>query len=236
MPPACRRPRLGIRSSDGRCHAAQSPHFSWRRFRDSARSQRNFHSSQRQHLQKGYEMRAVVFIFGLVVGLGFGVGGLTYPNGLISTEFTRKVYHDDNSDVVTVSGTLTGEIEFPNNSCSIGCYRDLKQCWFACVQATGGSQLGPITAPFFHEVSSWTDKEIVATSAAFSGALVACYRTTIKIERLTEHVLWVEEPVNRTEPICKDSENKTRKSSIEDGPTWKNILAKRNRFVFDTPR
>ena len=181
-------------------------------------------------------MRPVVFIFGLVVGLGCGAGGLLYLNELISTEFTRKVYHDDNSDVVTVSGTLTGEIEFPNNSCSIGCYRDLKQCWIACVQAIGGSQLGPITAPFFHQVSSWTDKEIVATSSTFSGALVACYRTTIKIERLTEQVLWVEEPVNQTAPVCKDSENKSRKSSIVDGPTWKKIFLKSNRIVFGMPR
>ena len=181
-------------------------------------------------------MRPVVFIFGLVVGLGCGAGGLIYLNGLMSTEFTRKVFHDDNSDVVTVSGTLTGEIDFPNNSCSIGCYRDLKQCWIACVQSIGGSQLGPITAPFFHEVSSWTDKEIVATSSAVSGALVACTRTTIKIERLTEQVLWVEEPVNQTAPVCKDSENKSRKSSIEDGPTWKQILLKRNRIGFDMPR
>lgn len=173
-------------------------------------------------------MRSVAFIVGLVVGLGCGAVGLINLNELISTEFTRKVYHDENSDVVTVSGTLTGEIEFPNNSCSLGCYRDLKQCWIACVQAIGGSQLGPITAPFFHEVSSWTDKEIVAKSSAFSGASVACYRTTIKIERLTEQVLWIEEPVNQTEPICKDSENKSRRSSIEDGPKWKKFLARKN--------
>jgi hypothetical protein len=192
-------------------------------------------SAMRQQLRKGYQMRPVFFIFGLVVGLGCGAGGLIYLNELISTEFTRKLYHDNNSDVVTVSGTLTGEIEFPRNSCSIGCYRDLKQCWIACVQAIGGSQLGAITAPFFHQVSSWTDKEIVATSSAFSGALFACYRTTIKIERLTEQVLWVEEPVNQTEPVCKDSENKSRKSSIEDGPTWKKILLNRNRIVFDMP-
>jgi hypothetical protein len=55
-----------------------------------------------------------------------------------------------------------------------------------------------------------------------------CYKTTIKIERLTEQALGVEEPVNQTYPICKDSENKSRKSSKEDGPTWKNFLVKRN--------
>jgi hypothetical protein len=35
-PRACTKLRLGIRSSDGRCHAAQSPHFFWERFRDAA--------------------------------------------------------------------------------------------------------------------------------------------------------------------------------------------------------
>ena len=173
-------------------------------------------------------MRPVVFIFGLVVGLGCGAWGLIYLNELISTEFTRKVYYDDNSDVVTVSGTLTGEIEFPNNSCSIGCYRDLKQCWIACVQAISGPQLGPMTAPFLYEIRSWTANEIVAASSVSSGALIACHRTTIKIDRSTEQVLWGEEPVNQTKPICKDSENKSRKSSIEDAPRWKNMLVKKN--------
>jgi hypothetical protein len=52
-------------------------------------------------------MRSVAFI----IGLGCGAVGLINLNELISTEFTRKVYHDENSDVVTVSGTLTGEID-----------------------------------------------------------------------------------------------------------------------------
>jgi len=173
-------------------------------------------------------MRAVVFIVGLVVGLGCGVGGILYLKDGMSTEFANKSYHDDKEDVVTASGTLTGEIEFPNNTCSIGCYRDLNQCWIACVQAISGSQLGPIIAPFFYEISSWTANEIVATSSVYSGALIACYRTTIKIERSTEQVLWGEEPVNQTKSICKDSENKSRKSSIEDAPRWKNMLVKKN--------
>jgi len=173
-------------------------------------------------------MKVVVFIVGLVVGLGCGAGGLIYLKYGMSTEFARKSYNDDKNEVVTVSGTLTGEIEFPNNTCSIACYRDLDQCWIACVQAISETQLGPITAPFFHEISSWTANEIVATSSVSSGAFIACYRTTIKIERLTEQVLWIEEPVNQTEPICKDSENKSRKSSIEDAPRWKNMLVKKN--------
>ena len=173
-------------------------------------------------------MKVAVFIAGLAVGFGCGAVGLIYLKDRIPTEFAKKSYNDDKDDVVTVSGTLTGEVEFPNNTCSIGCYRDLHQCWIACVQSIGGTQLGPITAPFFHEISSWTANEIVATSSVSAGVLIACYRTTIKIERLTEQVLWFEEPVNQNEPICKDSENKTRKSSIEDAPRWKNILVKKN--------
>ena len=174
------------------------------------------------------KLKLVVFVVGLAVGLECGAVGLIYLKDRIPTEFAKKSYNDDKDDVVTVSGTLTGEVEFPNNTCSIGCYRDLKQCWIACVQSIGGTQLGPITAPFFHEISSWTANEITATSSVSAGVLIACYRTTIKIERLTEQVLWVEEPVNQSEPICKDSENKTRKSSIEDAPSWKSILVQKN--------
>ena len=173
-------------------------------------------------------MRAAVFIVALVVGLVCGVGGLIYLQNGMPIEFAKKSYSDDKEDVVTVSGTLTGEMEFPNNTCSIGCYRDLNQCWIACVQAISGPQLGPMTAPFFYEISSWTVNEIVAASSVSSGVLIACYRTTIKIERSTEQVLWVEEPVNQTKPICKDSENKSRKSYIEDAPRWKDIFVKKN--------
>lgn len=173
-------------------------------------------------------MRAVLFIVGLLVGLVCGMAGLISLRDEISTEFAKKSFRDDKEDFVSVSGTLTGEIEFPNNSCSIACYRGLNQCWIACVQAISGSLLGPITAPFFYEIQSWTANEIVAASSVSSGALIACYRTTIKIERPTERVLWDEQPVNQTNPICKGSENKSRKSSIEDAPRWKNIFLKKN--------
>ena len=173
-------------------------------------------------------MRAVLFIVGLVVGLVCGVAGLIYLRDGMSTEFAKKYFNDEKEDFVSVSGTLTGEIEFPNNACSIACYRNLNQCWIACVQAINGSQLGPITPPFFYEIHSWTTNEIVAASSVSSGPLIACYKTTIKIERSTEQVLWEEEPVNQTNPICKDSENKSRKSSIEDAPSWKNIFGRKN--------
>ena len=43
----------------------------------------------------------------------------------------------------------------------------------------------------------------------------SCVKTTITIERSTKEVLWVEEPVNQSLPLCKDAENKIRRRGDE---------------------
>ena len=122
--------------------------------------------------------------------------------------------------MVAVSGTLTGEaIAYPNNTYSIACFQERKECWMTSVDAIGAQQIGRMDAPYEYDIRSWTKSEIVAAYDAPFG----CFKTTITITRATKAVLWVEEPVNQTKPFCKDAENKIRKYSIEDSPGWKRL-------------
>ncbi len=77
-------------------------------------------------------------------------------------------------------------------------------------------------APYANERRKWTQYDVVAGfESQFS-----CLKTTITIERSTEEVLWVEEPVNQTLPLCKDAENKIRKYTIENSPGWNRAFRK----------
>lgn len=174
-------------------------------------------------------MRWVLLIVGLVVGFGSGAASILFlqqrnkDTGEMAIVFPQKNYYDSEA-MVAVSGTLTGPgMAYPNNTYSIGCYRDLKECWLTYVDAIGGLLIGRMDAPSAYDIKSWTANEIVAGYDAPFG----CYKTTITIERATKEVLWVEEPVNQTKPFCKDTENKIRKFSIEDSPGWKRVRSTR---------
>jgi hypothetical protein len=171
----------------------------------------------------GYAMRWVLLIVGLVIGFVAGGGSIIYlqqqnkDTGEMAIVFPEKFYYDTEA-MVAVSGTLTGQgMAYPNNTYSIGCYRDMKECWLTYVQAIGGLLIGRMDAPFAYDIRSWTANEIVAGYDAPFG----CYKTTITIERASKRLLWVEEPVNQTKPFCKDAENKIRKYTIEDSPGYK---------------
>ena len=85
-------------------------------------------------------MRSVLFLVGLVLGFLGGVGTIIYlqqrnkDTGEIagremSIVFAKKNYYET-PDLVTVSGTLTGEgLGYPNNTYSIACFQDRKECW-----------------------------------------------------------------------------------------------------------
>jgi hypothetical protein len=172
-------------------------------------------------------MKTVTFGLGLIVGAiaGFiaGIGILIYfqernkDTGDMTIIFAPKNYYDS-EQLVAISGTLTGPgMAYPNNTYSIACFQDRKECWMTYVDAIGGQQVGRMDAPSEYDIRSWTKNEIVA---AYDGAF-GCFKTTITISRATEQLLWVEEPVNQTKPFCKDAENKIRKFSIEDSPGWK---------------
>jgi hypothetical protein len=179
---------------------------------------------------EGVRMKTVLLLTGLVVGFLSGAGGLIYlqernkVTGEMSIMFGPKNYYDS-GEFVAVSGTLTGAgIGYPNNTYSIGCYKDRNECWLTSVNAIGGQQIGRMDAPYEYEISKWTQTEVVA---GFESQF-ACVKTTITIERTTKEVLWVEEPVNQTKPICKQAENNIRKYTIENSPGWDKMFGKKS--------
>jgi len=174
-------------------------------------------------------MRWLLLLVGLLIGVVSGVASIVYlqdrnkDTGEMSVVFSQKNYYDT-SDVVAVSGTLTGEgIAYPNNTYSIACFRERKECWMTSVQAIGGQLIGRMDAPYEYEIRKWSQYEVVAGDDGSFG----CFRTTITVDRKSQQVLWVEEPVNQTQVMCAKSENKMRKYTIENSPGWNKIFGKR---------
>jgi hypothetical protein len=166
----------------------------------------------------------------LVAGIIVGAGGLLYlqernksadDNTII---FASKFFYD-NKDVVMVSGTMTGEGQaYPNNSYSIGCFKDRSECWLTSIQQIGNRQVSRMDTPYQYEIQKWTEHEIVAGDDGTFG----CYRITITIDRQSKEALWVEEAVNQTQLSCKNSENKVRKYTIESSPGWKRVFGSKS--------
>jgi hypothetical protein len=69
----------------------------------------------------------------------------------------------------------------------------------------------------------WDDYEVIAQEEP---NLFGCLRVTITIDRKTEALLWVEEPIHQTKPSCKNVDSTLRKYSIEDSPGWKRLFRK----------
>jgi len=67
--------------------------------------------------------------------------------GEMSIMFAPKNYND-NDQVVAVSSTLTGPgMAYPNNTYSIACYQQMKECWMTYVDAIGAQHIGRMNAP-----------------------------------------------------------------------------------------
>ena len=103
-------------------------------------------------------MRSVLFLVGLVLGFLGGVGTIIYlqqrnkDTGEMSIVFAQKNYYETPA-VVTVSGTLTGEgLGYPNNTYSIACFQDRKECWMTSVEAIGGLQIGRMDSPYAYDI------------------------------------------------------------------------------------
>ncbi len=174
-------------------------------------------------------MRWVLLFAGLMVGYVGGAGSIVYlhernkDTGEMSIVFAQKSYYETPA-LVTVSGTLTGEgMAYPNNTYSIACFQDRKECWMTSVQAIGAQQIGRMDAPYEYEIRKWSQHEVVAGDDGSFG----CFKTTITIDRQSKQVLWVEEPVNQTQMMCAKSENKIRKYTIENSPGWIKIFGKK---------
>ena len=181
-------------------------------------------------------MRWGSFVAGVLVGAaGMFAMGIYW---LISREkvpsendilFSPKAYHESefivDAGLVYIAGTMTGQgLAYPNNTYSITCYQNRRECLVAYAEAIGGNQIGRMDMPTIYPVVKWSGYEIVAQDEVTE---IGCVRVTITIERKTESALWVEEPVNQTKPSCKNSDGKTRKYTIEDSPGWKKIFGNR---------
>jgi hypothetical protein len=175
-------------------------------------------------------MRWVLLLAGLTIGFLCGAGGLIYlqernkDTGEMSIVFAQKSYYETPA-LVTVSGTLKGDgMAYPNNTYSIACFQDRKECWLTSVEAIGGQQVGRMDAPYEYEIRKWSPSEVVAGDDGTFG----CFKTTITIERRSQQVLWVEEPVNQTQVMCAKSENKIKKYTLENSPGYTKVFGKKS--------
>jgi len=174
-------------------------------------------------------MKALMFLVGLIFGIVGGAAVVVYLQaqnqgdmGEMSIIFPNKFYYD-NDAMVTMSGTLTGKgLGYPNNTYSLVCYPESKQCWVSSVQAIGASQIGRMDAPAAYGIKRWTPSEVVAID---EGSF-ACFKTTITIQRKSQQLLWVEEPINQAQPQCKNADTSVRKYTLEDSPGWKRFNSK----------
>jgi hypothetical protein len=181
-------------------------------------------------------MRRGPFIVGLLIGLVGGAGGMLYlvaqskPADATEIAFSSKGFIDvqvPNGDdsYITVNGTMAGDNEaYPNSTYGIRCFKNQKLCWIAFVEQIADQPklaVSHMNGPYAVTVVEWTPYEVVAGDDGSDG----CVKTTITISRKTKELLWVEEPVNQTQPFCKDEDTKIRKRWIEDSPTMKKLDA-----------
>ena len=138
--------------------------------------------------------------------------------------FDSKAFYDTGQTafgdrVVSISGTLTGEgVGNKNNTVTVTCHQDRMECLTYSIAQIGPSQLGKLDVPSIFPITKWDNNEIVAME---SGDTVACRKATIRIERKTETAVWVEDPINQTQPACKETHTKIYRWTIEDPPFWK---------------
>lgn len=180
-------------------------------------------------------MKWIFLLCGIVVGVGGSFGTTIYLQTQRHTQandeliFAAKNFYDSKQTIgdgyVAVSGTLTGEgLGYPNNTYSVACFQDRKECLISYIQQIGPNQIGRMDAPTPYPIVKWDPYEVVATDEP---SPMSCAKTTITIERNQGSVLWVEEPINQSKPSCKNSDMKIRKWAIEDSPGWRRIFGKK---------
>jgi hypothetical protein len=165
-------------------------------------------------------MRRLLIAAGLVLA--------TLGNAAASDDdivFAKKNYIDLGGESVGMSGTLVGDdLAYKNNTRSIFCMKERKECYATAIEQIGDKQIGRMDYVMIYPITKWTAAEIVAAEELSD---FGCSRTTITITRKTESALWVEEPVNQARPQCQKSYGKVRKFTIEDSPGWAKIFGKK---------
>jgi hypothetical protein len=132
--------------------------------------------------------------------------------------FAPKLFVGSNI-AVGISGTLTGDgVLFKNNTRSIWCNRERKECLISSISQVGANAIGRLAFAYAIPITRWTDSEVVA---ADEPGEVSCVKTTIFLQRKTETALWVQEPTNTAKPQCETADSQVRHWTIEDSLGWK---------------
>ncbi|MCC8957248.1 hypothetical protein H8B02_28580 [Bradyrhizobium sp. Pear77] len=152
------------------------------------------------------------FAVGLIVG---ALGGALVlislqtrnATGQDEIVFAPKSFYDSRTiegGFVSVSGSMVGNgMAYQNNTYGLSCWAELRECFIAQVNQIGPRQIGRIDGPNSIPLVRWSTNQIIAQDDPGD---LGCFRTTITIDRTTEKVLWVEEPVNQTKPNRKDAD------------------------------
>jgi hypothetical protein len=105
------------------------------------------------------------FVVGLFVGILCGAAALIYLQAqrVVPTDeivFAAKNFYDASAiqvGYVTISGTVTGDgLAYPNNTRSISCWSDIKQCYVAEIEQIGHNQIGQMTSPYPYPIVKWS--------------------------------------------------------------------------------
>ena len=137
--------------------------------------------------------------------------------------FASKLFTDlPDYGSVGISGTLTGDgIAYENNTISISCYKDRRECYIASVEQIGHNQIGRLQSVAIYPITKWSADEVVAVQD-----IMDCTRTTIVLEHKSKTALYAREPINQTRPGCLAVDKKVYKWTIEDSPGWKKMFGK----------
>lgn len=159
----------------------------------------------------------------LVLGAALLKYLLIAPNPQQQIVFGDKTYFDSSQTAlgdafIVIEGELSGKgVGYKNNETTIACYHNEMQCLVSAVQQIGPNQVSSLDPPARYSILKWNAYEVVATSGDSS---FDCSRVTINIERKSESVEWVQEPINKAHILCKNADTNTYKWSIETPPYW----------------
>ncbi len=153
----------------------------------------------------------------------FHQANIIFPN---KQSFDAARFGSDN--FIVLNGTLTGEgLRHENKAVQIACYRDAMRCFIFHIVQIGDYplyQLGDLDLPIALSISRWEPNLVVATADddSLSSYPNGCIKSTLDLVRNNGNVdgELIEEPINSTEPICKNTPSSTRKWSVESPSYW----------------
>jgi hypothetical protein len=176
-------------------------------------------------------MRWLIFGLGIVVGAICALAASMYKlTHRVAVEHQiifpdKSFYNGKQFGIVSVAGTLTGPgVGSPNNTINIACYQDRKECIVTTISQIANYQIGQIVGPTMYPIVKWDATEIVAQDKPNA---ISCAQVTITIELNKESVLWEQEPINQTQTICKASDMRVYKWTVEASPGWKRNFGKK---------